>query len=387
MKKRILILGPISDFGGREMMTNLLAHALKDNFQVKILSTIAMTKASAALINIDKNSWDTINYYLYRNNFILKLTALLTKTIFKREEPAYFFIKNKLVDKYFNFSALYYNTIHGHIKAADVIICSNEITGKWLEETLVISGKEDKPILIRITGKIKSIPDFILTLSKKNVQVLVHSKQNVDKLEPCLGLQVCHIDQTTPLETSLINLSIDENDVLTYGFLGRFSEEKGIKELLQAFAKNNKKLLLAGNGPLKKEVVEVSTKSKNIDYIGELVHSELYKLFNKIDVFIIPSFEEGGPLVGLEAMAAGKLIISTKVGAMPERLQQTGNDYWFSHDVPNSLQQAIEAVEELSSAQRLKIRDQVRKKYIEHNSFKSIQKKYLELVGELIKLE
>ena len=50
-------------------MTNLLVKSLKDIYNINVLSTVSMTKNSVALKSISKNSWDTLSYYLYRNNF------------------------------------------------------------------------------------------------------------------------------------------------------------------------------------------------------------------------------------------------------------------------------------------------------------------------------
>lgn len=54
-KKKILILGPISDFGGREVEANIIARSFLQDFQVHLLSTIFISKNSFAII-------DSLNY-------------------------------------------------------------------------------------------------------------------------------------------------------------------------------------------------------------------------------------------------------------------------------------------------------------------------------------
>ena len=98
---------------------------------------------------------------------------------------------------------------------------------------------------------------------------------------------------------------------------------------------------------------------------------------------MIPSFEEGGPIVGVEAMASGKLIISTKVGAMEERLAQTKNDFWFSHEEKSSLPDAINRVEALSIEDRMMIRKEVRNTYVKNNALGTIKAKYLQIISNL----
>ena len=384
MKKRsILIIGPIVDFGGREVMTNLLANVLKDNYTINVLSTTLMTKSSVALNNLSSNQWSTLSQNVYNKNVFLKLTASLTKAIYKRKEPAYFFIKNKLSNPFFNFEVLGVKTINQFLKQTDLIIYSDEITGKWLKQIIEFSEKDKIPLLLRLTGKIKSTPSFLLGKTY-NFNVLAHSKQNANAIKGQLDLEVWNIDQTTVLENKLLALKVKENENLTYGFLGRFSKEKGINSLIKVFSKNNKKLILAGNGPFLNDVITLTEDNTNSVYLGELKPTQLPDFFDKIDVFIIPSFEEGGPIVGVEAMAAGKLIISTKVGAMPERMEDTENDFWFSHDVEHDLQNTIDAIEKLTKTERLKIRQQVRKKYVSNNSIASIRTQYLDLIKTLI---
>ena len=55
-------------------------------------------------------------------------------------------------------------------------------------------------------------------------------------------------------------------------------------------------------------------------FYGEVSHNEAIKLLSETSIFILPSYTEGFPNVILEAMALGKCIISTDVGAIPEIL-------------------------------------------------------------------
>ena len=52
LKNKILLIGPIGDFGGREVEVNIIARALENDFNVSILSTGYMTADSFALKNL-----------------------------------------------------------------------------------------------------------------------------------------------------------------------------------------------------------------------------------------------------------------------------------------------------------------------------------------------
>ncbi len=380
MKKKVLIIGPISDFGGREIMTNLLASALKEIYDIKVFSTISMTKNSSALQHISHSQWDTASAILFRNNLVLKLTSLFTKAINKRKEPAHFFIKNRFTKPYFNFNELYKSVIKKEILNCDIVIYSDEIYGKWLSDIVNTSAEKHKKLLLILTGKVREIPE---ELKQLDLNILAHSKQNFKKFETCSNINKINVDQTTFHEKALLGLDIQSFASITYGYIGRFNDEKGFLELLEAFKINNKKIVFAGNGTHLEALLEACKTHKNITYLGQLNANQLTEFYSQIDVVLIPSFEEGGPIVGVEAMASGKLIISTKVGAMEERLAQTKNDFWFSHEEKSSLPDAINRVEALSIEDRMMIRKEVRDIYIKNNALETIKAKYLQIISNL----
>jgi len=111
---------------------------------------------------------------------------------------------------------------------------------------------------------------------------------------------------------------------ITFGFAGRFSKEKGIEYLIDAFyllSKKNKniKLLLAGDGPfiknIKNKVLKLGLKDQ-IHFLGWV--NNISEFLNKIDVLILPSLSEGTPRIILEAYYHEVPVIGTNVGVIPE---------------------------------------------------------------------
>ena len=111
---------------------------------------------------------------------------------------------------------------------------------------------------------------------------------------------------------------------LIIGTVARLSPEKDIFTLLQAFLKINQRipkavLVIAGDGSLRKEL---EYKAKKMDILDKVLFLGFYKniseLINIFDVFLLSSLNEGLPLVLIEAMAAGKPIVATKVGGVSE---------------------------------------------------------------------
>ena len=362
-------------------MTNLLYKSLGHQYNVQILSTTLISKKSDALLRVNNKDWTSVGKEIYNKFFYIKLTSVLAKLIYKHKEPSYFFIKNKFTKSKYDFDLEYKKIIDAYVRDSKLVIYSDEISGKWLNFIIEACEKYDSKLILRVTGKIYQIPKFLIDQNFK-FNILVHSKENSNILKQLDQVRLHHIDQTTNKEQQLLNLNLNPSEKLTYGFIGRFSQEKGFMELINLFAKNKKPLVIAGNGPLLDELRHLNT--ENIQYIGQIKPEEISKFYNLIDVVIIPSLEEGGPIVGVEAMAAGKLIISTKVGAMEDRLMNSLNTFWFSHENKDSLNKAIKSVELLSKDRQVIIREELRTLYLKNNSMDVIKFKYLNLFNSIL---
>jgi glycosyltransferase involved in cell wall biosynthesis len=115
----------------------------------------------------------------------------------------------------------------------------------------------------------------------------------------------------------------DEEPVV--GAIGRLNEQKGHRDLLDAFAQAHKgrraRLLIAGDGdlmqPLQQQARELGI-AERVVFAGH--RADVPGLLGAIDVFCISSLYEGTPLTLFEAMAAGKALVSTSVDGCREVL-------------------------------------------------------------------
>ena len=107
-------------------------------------------------------------------------------------------------------------------------------------------------------------------------------------------------------------------------FLGWILPTKGVEELVRAWselASEGWNLLLVGPGEMAyQQKLLQRYNPKNLRFVGELEHDEAMRLMAQCDLFVLPSYTEGFPNVILEAMALGKPIIATSVGAIPDML-------------------------------------------------------------------
>jgi glycosyltransferase involved in cell wall biosynthesis len=115
-------------------------------------------------------------------------------------------------------------------------------------------------------------------------------------------------------------------------FLGNLSERKGVSDLLQALARPGFEVLppqvvFAGGG----DVAGYTAKAKELG-IGDLVRfagwcdqQQVAELMSQSDVLVLPSYDEGLPLVILEALAHGVAVVCTPVGEIPAVLSDGVN--------------------------------------------------------------
>jgi glycosyltransferase involved in cell wall biosynthesis len=116
-------------------------------------------------------------------------------------------------------------------------------------------------------------------------------------------------------------------DTLVVGTIGRLSEQKGHRDLVEAAAsllagRPNVQLVIVGDGDqmdaLKTQAAALGIASR-VTLAGH--RADVPALLGAIDVFAISSTYEGTPLALFEAMAAGKAIVSTAVDGCREVLE------------------------------------------------------------------
>jgi glycosyltransferase involved in cell wall biosynthesis len=374
MKQNILIIGLIDDFGGREIELRNIIVALSKQYNVRLISLLHMSYESVAIKGLNCNA-TTIFKELYNSNLILKILSFISKAYNRSKVPSYFLVENNLSKKLFNFYNKKVSLLEKEIDKSDAVLYCGVLDLYILEDIIIHCEKFNKPIVLRTTGTIHKVKNSLEYLLPAASTILVHSKSNAGLLNKISPKNIKILDQTTLFEEELLKIPIEIKERIVFGYLGRFSSEKGIKELLSVFKKNNLQIIVAGSGNLQTDVLDLIDDQNN--FIGEISPENLDFFFKKIDILIIPSHEEAGPLVGIEAMAAGKLVFSTKVGAMMERLSKTENNFWFDINNEQSFLYLLEKFENMQPEKIKEIREINRKVYLENYSIKEISNQYL----------
>jgi glycosyltransferase involved in cell wall biosynthesis len=113
-------------------------------------------------------------------------------------------------------------------------------------------------------------------------------------------------------------------DALVLGTLGRLTEQKGQRLLLQAVAQLAKQhpglvLFVAGVGPLRDDLEAEAGQLGIADRVRFLgLRRDRENLYAAMDIFVLPSQWEGLSLALVEAMGAGRPVLATSVGGNPE---------------------------------------------------------------------
>ena len=109
-------------------------------------------------------------------------------------------------------------------------------------------------------------------------------------------------------------------------FVGNLKKDKGVMELLQAFAQLGQqfpelRLLVAGTGAMRQPMLDylnTQALADKVMLLGGVAHNQLPALMQHAELVVLPSYHEGVPNVLLEAMAAGTAVVATAVGGIPE---------------------------------------------------------------------
>lgn len=137
--------------------------------------------------------------------------------------------------------------------------------------------------------------------------------------------------------TSIGNTFIDDDFYYQHGkrrkhkdsinilFLSTVSRNKGIYSALDLYKTlivnyPQVTLSIAGIGPEiegVKNIVE-SIGNKKVKFLGYVLGTDKESAFNNADIFLLPSYYEGMPIVVLEAMAFGLPVVCSAVGALPD---------------------------------------------------------------------
>ncbi len=249
------------------------------------------------------------------------LFSKIQKLFFLRREK-------KAIKKYFN---TYEQANIFHIHSSRGWILYNDLKlAKYIKErfhvqvVVSIHFADLNSILLKQPFKKREIAllnciDHIIVLSKKTKNELIMNGISQHKISV---LYTFH-----SFQKELDSKNILSNTPPRLLFMGSLDERKGILDLISAISLLDDDFVLNVCGGFadkrKKEQLEHAFDSdKRVVFKGYVKGTEKEDIFNHTDIFVLPSYGEGMPIVIMEALYFGCAIVSTSVGAIPEIIHE-----------------------------------------------------------------
>jgi len=166
--------------------------------------------------------------------------------------------------------------------------------------------------------------DRIIALFRKNQQIQIQLGAPPEKCEVIPnGIHV----------REFMNLPRTPHDGLNVGFIGRMVPIKDVKTFIMAarIVKNKlpeaKFFLIGPQGERDDYFQELQVLVENLELQDSVIFTgkvNVKEYFPKIDVLCLSSIKEAQPLTVIEAMVAGVPVVATRVGDVPDILQDDG---------------------------------------------------------------
>ncbi|MBC7327226.1 glycosyltransferase [bacterium] len=317
-KIRLLEVIPALDIGGAQVFLVELVKGLDKNIY----------EVGVCLLNGRQNTF--LENELEKNNiplFPLNLRwAFCPKTI------------KRLFKLFSNFKP---HIIHTHLRAIRyVLIPSRKVKIPLHIHTIHSLAKQDTSIFYRWLNRIAFQRLGVVPVSiSQEVAKTVKEVYGVDSPVIYNGISVEDYTYGTPRERTAEEIRLIN--------VGKFKKAKNHLLLIEAFSRAarinpNLRLILVGDGRLRKKaekrVNELGLEGK-VSFLGW--RSDIPKLLADCDIFVLSSDWEGFGIVLIEAMSAGKPVIATRVGGVPEVVDEGETGILVPPRDPDALAGAI----------------------------------------------
>jgi len=145
-----------------------------------------------------------------------------------------------------------------------------------------------------------------------------------------------------------------KSNKIRFAFIGIILPAKGIDVLIKAFdrvKRDDAELRIYGNMHSYMDFeyypsyLKKISKNKNIRFMGEFDHSDISRIFNGIDILVVPSiWHENSPLVINEAFSSNTPVIASNIGGMPGSVRDGFNGFLFRPGDATDLHEKMEYV-------------------------------------------
>ena len=180
------------------------------------------------------------------------------------------------------------------------------------------------------------------------------------------------------------------DDTFSILVVGRMLPLKGHSILMEAFAEfsnrlgRESRLTFVGDGVLRHDLEQQAAQLgilPLVQFAGSVAPQQVIDYYQAADLLCLPSYSEGLPCVVIEAMACGKPVVASRVGGVPEVLDEQSGIMVPPGD-PHALCEEL-----LHAALRIWDTEGIRRRIVEHFSWTQWTEKLFQLIRLVIEVQ
>lgn len=239
--------------------------------------------------------------------------------------------------------------------------------GLWLPQ------KKDNRIFKYLMHFMKDIDSCTIAVSDRSKKELLDLGYSPDKVKSIYnGVDFSKFDRYRSIKKYVKNIS----------FVGRFTDQKGIKFLLEAIKKdeNSFNFNIFGDGELREYITNYIAQYnlKNVQLNG--YSKNVGEVFQNTDILLAPSIDEGLPYTLVEAINCGVPLISTRVGGIPEILYDGENGILIESGSVSQITEALNTLKTVDVESLSKKAIDISQKFSINNMVEQVENLYVYLL-------
>jgi len=240
--------------------------------------------------------------------------------------------------------------------------------GLWLPK------EKDNVIFKYAMHFMKNIDECTIAVSEKSRQELIDLGYSSEKVKSVYnGVNFTDFDKYREIKRKVSNIS----------FVGRFTDQKGIKFLLEAIKndKNSYKFNIYGGGILRDYISNYISKNHLRNVSLNNYSTNVGEVFLNTDVLLAPSIDEGLPYTLVEAINCGVPVIATRVGGVPEVIFDGENGILIESESVSEITDALNIIKKTDVAKLSKNAIDISQKFSVFNMVKKVEEIYIGLLS------
>lgn len=273
---------------------------------------------------------------------------------------------------------------------------------RLLRRTVIVEPRGDVPLTLQLTWE-RGLPSPVASMLAGIVRILERAGFFLSNrvvtytpgmaeqlgLDPTSKLVYPHGARYVDTEHFSPKNQFEERD-RTIGYIGRFDEEKGVRELAFAIQHlpTDVKVRFIGEGELsgwlRGQLVE-EIDAGRVEIAGWVAHQDVSSELNQLKLLVLPSSPtEGLPTIVLEALACGTPVYATPVSGVPDVIRPGETGFHICSRDPETMAEEIATI--LNKEDLLDVSETGRKLIESIYSFEAAVDRYSKLFDSLCPL-